>query len=206
MGLDAYISSPFIIHQRDWKDVLSSQTLFDNALPLNIEIGPGKGKTLMNLGQRFPRKNFLGLEKTPRCLKVFRDKINKNPLPNVCIIHCFYEAMFKDYISDDSIENFIVYFPDPWPKKKHRKRRFLSQEGFSLLWKKLQKHGKIYIKTDFLDYWMEMLDEAGKIKGLFIESFGLVRNWKSPFNVISNYEQKYSRMNKELYYLVLRKQ
>ena len=205
MGLDAYISSPFIIHQNEWNGTVSSKRLFHNQKPLNIEIGSGKGKTLLKLGKMFPDKNFLGLEKTPRCLKVFRDKVEKNPLPNIRIIHCFYETMLEESIPDKTIENFIVYFPDPWPKKKHRKRRFLRKNGLAILKKKLLPHGKIYMKTDFLDYWLEMLETAGNMKGLYVESFGLIRNWKSPFNVTSNYEQKYARLGKELYYLVVQK-
>ncbi len=205
MGLKSYISSPYIKHQYEWDEIITSYRIFENDKPLNIEIGPGKGKSLLNLGDRFPEKNFVGMEKTPRCLKEFRRKAEKKRLSNIFVFHCFIEKMLEANVTDNSIENFIVFFPDPWPKKKHRKRRFLRKKGLSLLETKLKKNGKIFIKTDFMDYWVEILGTIRELRGLFLESFGKVKSWQSPFNVPTNYEQKYYRMGKEPFYLVVQK-
>ncbi len=205
MGLSVRLDSKYILYEDFLKVPISSQSIFGNSNKLNVEIGSGKGKFLLTAGQLFPTENFLGLEKTPKCLKVYKKKVERDKIDNTRVIHCYLESIFKNLIDEESIDSFIIYFPDPWPKKKHRKRRFLKEENIRMLWKKLKKGGEIFIKTDFEDYFIQIIEEFLKIDEFLKISYGYAKNWKHKFNIPTNYEIKYVKAGKPIYYLQAKK-
>jgi tRNA (guanine-N7-)-methyltransferase len=119
-----------------------------------IEIGCGNGHFLAAYAQRNPAVRLVGVEiKKKRCLKA-EEKVRKRGLSNVSIMMGAAEGWIRD-LSEGSVDAFHIYFPDPWPKARHRKRRFVSRENIELLHQRLRPGGRVFFSTDFFDYYLQ---------------------------------------------------
>lgn len=121
---------------------------------LEIEIGSGNGHFLVEYGKRKPQSILLGIEfKKQRCEKI-QKKINSAKLQNSFLIYDDAQKII-DSLSPNTIQAFHIYFPDPWPKSKHRKRRFLRAENLDKISTALKPGGKIFFVSDFFDYSLQ---------------------------------------------------
>jgi tRNA (guanine-N7-)-methyltransferase len=119
-----------------------------------VEIGCGNGHFLCQYAGERPDSRLIGIDiKEKRCIKA-REKMEKRGLRNVSILHGSAET-FLHSVPPDSMDAFHVYFPDPWPKSKHRKRRFFTMENLDLIHAALKRGGRLYFGTDFFDYYMQ---------------------------------------------------
>ncbi|UCF96658.1 MAG: methyltransferase domain-containing protein [Spirochaetaceae bacterium] len=120
---------------------------------LEVEIGCGNGHFLAEYSRMHPSSFLIGVEvKKKRCLKA-QGKIQRQQLSNARVIHGSAEAVLR-YLSDGSVDCFHLYFPDPWPKTRHRRRRFLRKENMEVLQRKLKNGGLLFFATDFFDYYL----------------------------------------------------
>lgn len=132
-------------------EFISTNDMFGNSLPLNVEIGTGNGEFILNMAANNSDENFLGFEIVKKVLLKAVKRIKRNNLTNVRLIH--YDALFfLKMFFDNSIKNIYINFPDPWPKRKHNKRRLITIDFLEMLHNKLEKKGFLYIVTDFEDY------------------------------------------------------
>jgi tRNA (guanine-N7-)-methyltransferase len=121
---------------------------------LEVEIGCGNGHFLSAYAGLHPDTLFIGVEiKTKRCLKT-EEKVRKRNLANVVVAHANAEEFIRG-IPPSAVDAFHIYFPDPWPKTKHRKRRFLSRENLGVIHACLKPGGRVYVGTDFMDYYVQ---------------------------------------------------
>jgi tRNA (guanine-N7-)-methyltransferase len=126
-------------------------------LPLVVEIGFGRGEFLLELAQREPERAFVGIEVSyKRALKMAR-RLAKLPIANVAIVEARAEEVLRDALEDASVACFWLNFPDPWPKKRHARRRFVQPQTLALLAQRLVPGGLLRIATDDPDYatWIE---------------------------------------------------
>ncbi len=130
--------------------------IFGRAGPAHIEIGTGKGTFLLNQAGAQPRDNFLGIEWTGKYYRYAVDRIGRWGLTNVRIIRTDAATFLADFIPDDSVECFHIYFPDPWPKKRHHKRRFICPANLEHLIRCLRTGGQLKIATDHADYFEQI--------------------------------------------------
>ena len=140
----------------DKEKKLSSQYLFNNDLPLILEIGFGMGASTQIVAEQNPDTNYLGLEVyLEGVVRLLRDS-KRRELKNLKIMRFNAVDVLQTMVEDNSIDGFHIFFPDPWPKKKHHKRRLIQPEFVSLLERKLKKGGYIYLATDWQEYadWM----------------------------------------------------
>ena len=132
--------------------------IFRKEQPVVVEIGFGMGITTAEIAAGAPALNYLGIEvHTPGVGKLLSE-IEKNSLENVRIIQHDAAEVLKSMIPDHSIEGFHIFFPDPWPKKKHHKRRLIQDTFVSLLTEKLKPSGYIYIVTDWEEYALHIIN------------------------------------------------
>ena len=118
---------------------------------VEVEIGCGNGHFITHYGIKNPNRLIIGLDiKKSRCLKTI-SKINKRELTNIQIFSTRAEQ-FLSIIEPESIDAYHIYFPDPWPKTKHRKRRFLRKPNLDLISRTMKKKAKLFFATDFFDY------------------------------------------------------
>ena len=124
-----------------------------------LEVGCYLGKNVLEFAQHNPSINFLGIDITYKRVVKSAKKIKINSIPNARIAIC--EA--RDFLAqapDASLDGVCVFFPDPWPKKKHIKNRLVRQEFFDLLGKKLKPEGFLWLKTDSEPYFLEALESV----------------------------------------------
>ena len=139
--------------------------IFKNSNPLNIEIGMGNGEFSVYMATSEPDENFIGFE---ICRKVFRKAIKRlegSDPQNLRIIN-YDGGFFVKILPDGSVHRFFINFPDPWPKKKHNKRRLLKTDFLNILSQKLAPEGILYIATDHEDYGMEIFENLRCISTL----------------------------------------
>ncbi|NQT60441.1 MAG: tRNA (guanosine(46)-N7)-methyltransferase TrmB [Bacteroidetes bacterium] len=145
---------------------LHAETIFNNSNPLIIEIGFGMGVTTASIAASFPGNNYLGIEVFLSGIGKLLHEINSKKLDNVRIIRFNAVDVLQEMIPDNSISGFHIFFPDPWPKKKHNKRRLVQKDFIEIMLKKLVPGGYIYTATDWTPYAEWMLKEFNTVEGL----------------------------------------
>jgi len=148
------------------KEVLNFEVIFNNANPVVLEIGFGMGHATVEIAEKNPDINYIGIEvHTPGIGKVLSE-IESRKLTNLKLIQNDAVQIVRFMIKDLSLSGVHIFFPDPWPKKKHHKRR-LIQEGFvKELSGKLLHGAYVYIVTDWDDYAEHILKVLKKFKEL----------------------------------------
>jgi len=117
-------------------------------------VGCGNGHFLTEYCGRHPEVGFLGVElKAKRCLKAVQ-KIERRGLPRAYVLQAGAEQVVAG-LPDASVRRYHIYFPDPWPKARHRRRRFLRAGNLAALKRTLRPGGEIAFATDFLDYFLQ---------------------------------------------------
>lgn len=150
-------------------EVVNSQTLFANDRPLEIEVGSGKGLFLATESQAHPEHNFLGVEIVHKYALHSAERLHKVASANAIMVSGNAEPIFAKRIEPETLEAVHVYFPDPWWKKKHRKRRVVNQTSVANFLKALRPGGRFHFWTDVLDYFedtVEMIAETAPQFGI----------------------------------------
>ena len=140
--------------------------VFDNVNPVTIEIGFGMGAATAIIAQNNPEKNYLGLEVHRPGVGRLLNEIEAKNLSNLYIIEHDAIEVLEKMIPDESVSAFHIFFPDPWPKKKHHKRRLVQRPRTDILTKKLAPGGYIYMATDWEPYAEFALEELTLTEGL----------------------------------------
>ena len=137
--------------------------IFGRVAPLTVEIGFGMGYSLITMAEAAPERDFIGIEIHPNGIAQICYEAGQKHLPNLRIIDGDALLMLENYFADSSIDTVQLYFADPWPKKKHHKRRFVQAHNMQLIRQKLKVGGIFHAATDWEHYaqWMlEILDSA----------------------------------------------
>ncbi|MDT8301608.1 MAG: tRNA (guanosine(46)-N7)-methyltransferase TrmB [Sedimentisphaerales bacterium] len=180
--------------------------IFGRIGPVHIEIGSGKGTFLVNQARARPSDNFLGIEWASKYYRHAVDRIGRWGLTNVRIIRTDAAVFLADFIADSSVECFHIYFPDPWPKKRHHKRRFICQGNLEHLIRCLKTGGQLRIATDHEDYFRVIQEViTNQDKGLeeiqFLPTIGADKGeW-----IGTNFERKYLKDKRPIYTIAVRK-
>ena len=159
---------------------LDYSAVFGNTNPVVIEIGFGMGHATAIIADNNRDINYIGIEVHKAGVGRLLGEIRDRALPNLRIIE--YDAMetLPAMIPDGSVRAFHIFFADPWPKKKHHKRRLVQRPHTDLLAKKLTSGGYLYFVTDWLPYAEFALDELTATAGLVnkYERFAPHQEWR----------------------------
>ena len=131
----------------DWTEI------FDNDHPVEIDVGSGRGMHLVSAGTANPDRNFLGIEVDYREGRRAARRLQKRSLDNVRVLGADVHAVFRNYITPASVAAIHVYFPDPWWKRKHRRRRVFSDQFADECARLLQPGGLLHSWTDVEEYF-----------------------------------------------------
>lgn len=137
-----------------------------STLPIELEIGSGKGLFLTRAAQETTDRFFIGLELATKYAKEAQAKLEKLGVSNACFIACDAVALMQQDVASESLIAVHVYFPDPWWKSKHKKRRVLSDETILNIERALLPGGKLHFWTDVLDYYEEAVARICEITEL----------------------------------------
>ncbi len=136
-------------------DRFDLEKIFERNAPLHIDLGCGDGSFLCAMAQRMPDKNFLGIERLLNRVRLSARKAAT--MDNVRLLRVESSYAVRYLLPAESVERFYLLFPDPWPKRRHHRRRIVTPDFLSAIHAALQENGSIYIATDDVDYF-------GKIK------------------------------------------
>ncbi|MFO0013025.1 MAG: tRNA (guanine(46)-N(7))-methyltransferase TrmB [Planctomycetota bacterium] len=123
--------------------------------PIELEIGSGKGLFLTQAAQQQSDRMFIGLELATKYARDAQAKLDRLGITNACFIACDAVAVIDRDVPETSLAAVHVYFPDPWWKSKHKKRRVLSDETIMNIQRTLVAGGQLHFWTDVLDYYEE---------------------------------------------------
>jgi tRNA (guanine-N7-)-methyltransferase len=180
--------------------------IFGRAGPVHIEIGAGKGTFLLNQARAQPGNNFLGIEWARKYYRYAVDRIGRWGLTNVRIIRTDAATFLAEFIPDNSVDCFHIYFPDPWPKKRHHKRRFICPANLEHLVRCLKTGGQLKIATDHADYF-EVIKTVltARTKKLQEIDFLPTAGAEASEWVGTNFERKYLKDQRPIYTLAVKK-
>ena len=140
--------------------------VFGNTNPIVVEIGFGMGDATVAMAEANPNINYLGIEvHRPGVGKVLSE-IKARDLKNLYIIEHDALEVLEKMIGDNSVNGFHIFFPDPWPKKRHHKRRMIQRPRTNLIAQKLASGGYLYFVTDWLEYAEFALEELNQTEHL----------------------------------------
>ena len=145
-----------IITPPNWTDKLNLSDYFDTSKPLDVDVGCGKGRLLLALAAKSPDRNFIGIDRQLARLRVIDKRINGRSIQNTKLLRIENSYAIQYLLAPKSVSTFYVFFPDPWPKKRHHKRRMFNAEFLETLTARLTDDGKIHVTTDHLQYFEEM--------------------------------------------------
>lgn len=194
-------SSPFVIqepehHRGAWNQV------FGNSHPLEIEVGMGKGRFIMEKAAANPDINYIGIERYSSVLLRGLQKRGEMELNNIYFM-CIDAKDLADIFAPGEVDNIYLNFSDPWPKDRHAKRRLTSPEFMSVYHKILAPQGTVEFKTDnrgLFEYSLESIPSAGW--EVAEHTFDLHRSPMSEGNVMTEYEMKFASEGKPICKLI----
>ena len=153
LDLQRYLKLPDEL-PRPW----DAAQLFDRDAPLEIEVGSGKGLFLQSAAERNPGHNFLGIEIATKYARFAASRLAHGGLTNGVMVHGDAQPIFADLLPDNSLAAVHVYFPDPWWKKRHQKRKVLNERFVKQVERTLVVGGSLHYWTDVQDRFVETLE------------------------------------------------
>lgn len=186
---ELWFARPFVAHE-----------IFGRRAPLEIELGTGKARFLIQAAGTSPARDFLGVERSLSYYRISNRRISRARLTNARIVRADARMFVDGCLAAESVRAFHVYFPDPWPKKRQRKRRLLDGVFLEVLASKLEPGGVLRIATDHPGYAEELgplLQTVPRLEEL---------DWDSlPAPPPTHYEIKYRAEGRSIRRFLLRK-
>lgn len=156
MAPEYNMSSDFLFNPHDVEGIVDFNDIFGRTAPLHIEIGSGRGTFLASQAKAFPEINFVGIEWASRYYRHATDRMYRNNLTNVRMMRTEAADFIIEHLADEVVDMYHIYFPDPWPKKRHNKRRMVCDENVFQMIRTLKPGGVINVATDHSDYFEQM--------------------------------------------------
>ena len=174
------------------------QEIFGNDHPIHVEVGSGKGAFVSGMAMANPEINYIGIDIQKSVLSYALDKVLATDVPNIKLLWVDGSDL-TDYFEEGEIDRLYLNFSDPWPKKRHEKRRLTYQSFLATYQQILPENGEIHFKTDnrgLFEYSLVSFSQYGmKLKGVWLDLHA------SDFedNVLTEYEQKFANKGQVIY-------
>ena len=174
------------------------QEIFGNDHPIHVEVGSGKGAFVSGMAKANPEINYIGIDIQKSVLSYALDKVLATGVPNIKLLWVDGSDL-TDYFEEGEIDRLYLNFSDPWPKKRHEKRRLTYQTFLATYQQILPENGEIHFKTDnrgLFEYSLVSFSQYGmKLKGVWLDLHA------SDFedNVLTEYEQKFANKGQVIY-------
>lgn len=176
--------------------LLNFVDIFGNTNPIVVEIGFGMGAATVEIAKANPSVNYLGIEVHRPGVGRVLGEIRANDLKNLFLIEHDALDVLKNMIGENSVNGFHIFFPDPWPKKKHHKRRLVQRPRTELLAQKLCQGGFLYMATDWEEYAQSALEELSATRGLKNKFEGFAP--RNPLRPETKFERKAIEAGREI--------
>jgi tRNA (guanine-N7-)-methyltransferase len=142
-----------MVHGIEFKqEIIDLKAIFPKANKVIMEIGFGMGEATAIIAKNHPENAYIAVDVHPPGIGKLLSRIDEDNLSNVKVIEDDVHVVLEHMFADQSLDGIHLYFPDPWPKKKHNKRRIVNDGFLQLIHPKLKKGGFIHIATDWVPY------------------------------------------------------
>lgn len=179
--------------------------VFESRAPLRVEIGVGNSAFLVEVARNAPGYHYLGFEYCKRRVLKFLKKVHKAELTNIRMLRIDVTHVFEQVFAPGSIDHFYINHPDPWPKRRHAKKRLVCDSNVRVMEHLLRPGGEISLRTDSAAYARQMLETLDRARHLESLS-GRGAFAKSPLESYSTpFERKFQSLGKQIFYLEYRK-
>lgn len=172
---------------------LDLAALFEKPQKLTVEIGFGMGDSLLEMAKQSPDQNFLGIEVHQPGVGKLLNGIAENQLSNIKLICHDAREILEAGLPEHCIDRLLLFFPDPWHKKRHNKRRLVQTEFIELLLKKLNTAAELHFATDwqaYAEHMMEVLEASPHLENML----GRNNYWPEPDRPITKFEKRGQRL------------
>jgi len=160
-------------HYRELPNIpkpFQAEVIFGRSAPLEVEVGSGKGLFLRRAAAGTPDVDFVGLEIAQKYARFSAAGLAKLCVRNAIVIHGDAQLFFAEWLLPESVQAVHVYFPDPWWKKRHKKRRVLNETFLKNVQRALRPEGRLHFWTDVAEYFqttIELLKNTTSLLGPF---------------------------------------
>ena len=187
----------------DEDNIFDFPLIFGNNNPVVIEIGFGTGEATSTIAKENPNKNYLCIEVFKAGIASLLGKIEEEKITNIRIIEGDAVKLLETVIPPSSVSAFHFFFPDPWQKKRHNKRRFIKRGRTDLLQEKLKENGTIYMVTDWEEYALDAFLELKETPNLvsMYEKFAPSQKWRPQ----TKFERKAIKEGRSIFELLFKK-
>jgi tRNA (guanine-N7-)-methyltransferase len=196
---EALADQQYEVFPEDLCQPLFLREIFRNDRPIEIDLGSGSGKFLVEAGLRYPERNFLGIERLLGRVRKTRRKACQLSLANVRVLRVEIDYAVKYLLPPGSVSRFHLSFPDPWPKRRHHSRRLVDEEFFAAIATALESAGELWVKTDHADYFRWIEKTVTEVKSTFDEA-----PWEDGYPN-TDFDETFAAENAPIYRLRLRK-
>jgi tRNA (guanine-N7-)-methyltransferase len=173
--------------------------LFGNDHPVEMEIGIGKGTYLTDQAMRRAETNFFGIEWARWFWRYASDRLRRNGCVNARTVRAEANFFLTEYVPDASLSVLHIYFPDPWPKARHHKRRLIQPKFMPIIERVLQPGGRLQVVTDHQGYFEENISPSLQGSGLQNIDYHPPTTAAEDEFVGTNFERKYRREGRPFY-------
>lgn len=170
----------------------------------NLEIGSGKGQFIVDMARKFPKQYFVGVERNTTCAGICAKKLVDEQVENAKLIYDNADIVLLN-LKDESVDNIFLNFSDPWPKKRHWKRRLSAPSYLSNYYRILKRGGRLIIKTDNVDlfaFTKEMIESSSFI----LESITDDYTERDEFDAETEYEKSFREIGTPIHRVVVKKE
>lgn len=179
--------------------------IFGNSSPVEVEIGFGKGAFLLALARNHPERNFFGVEFAKRWAFRLSRLIERDGPSNVIAVHADFACLVRTMIWPESVSVYHLYFPDPWWKKRHQRRRLFRGDFATALTRTLAPGGTIYLASDVEAYFIEIVQQFSAAPELTQFSWERDQVNKRGKLILTDFERKYRKEGRPIFYAGFRK-
>lgn len=181
--------------------VVHPAAYFETPGPVELEIGCGKGGFLLDRAKQYPERRFLGIEWANKYYRYAADRMARWGMANVRIMRTDARNFVVHHLVESSLAALHVYHPDPWPKKRHHKRRLFQRDFVTATARALEPNARLAVQTDHAEYseWIaDLLVACAELAQVDFEHPDFVPRGQTPH---TNFEVKYVREGRTIYRL-----
>ncbi|MDM7856717.1 tRNA (guanosine(46)-N7)-methyltransferase TrmB [Thiopseudomonas acetoxidans] len=174
--------------------VLQPQKVFGRQAPLTLEIGFGMGQSLLQMAKEAPEQDFIGVEVHRPGVGALLSGMLTDAVDNVRIYSCDAIEVLNQCVADESLDRVLLFFPDPWHKSRHHKRRIVQPAFAALVHKKLKQGGVLHMATDwepYAEHMLEVMNAAPGYKNLSVDNTWVARPAERP---VTKFEKRGTRL------------
>jgi tRNA (guanine-N7-)-methyltransferase len=190
--------APVMLTVPDPPAPLDWRTVFGNDNPVELEVGFGKGLFLLTAAQQSPDVNFLGIEIVRKYQLFTATRLVKHSVGNVRVACADARSFLRDCIAADYVRALHVYFPDPWWKTRHHKRRVFTSEFCSEIVRVLCPGGRLYFATDVEDYSRRVVELIASHTSLLTVPAPTEHDPAHDLDYLTNFERKFRKQGKQI--------